>query len=97
MQALLDKLPYSEGNAQTAEFFANRPKYIFAYLDDFMQNGRANFSRARAETQPEQKTPTILQHGATTPILLSAFVVLFVLLGAVYVFQNGGFRKKGGR
>lgn len=97
VQALLDKLPYSEGNAQTAEFFANRPKYIFGYLDDFMQNGRANFMQARAETQPEQKTPTILQHGATTPILLAAFVVLFVLLGAVYVFQNGGFRKKGGR
>ncbi len=96
VQQLIAKLPYSEGNAQTGEFFANRPKYIFGYLDDFMQNGRANFNRAQAEALPEDETPTILQHGATTPLLLAAFAVLFVLLGAVYVHQNGGFHLRNG-
>ena len=98
VQQLLAKLPYQEGNDKTAEFFANRPKYIFGYLDDFMQNGRANYAQASAEAKAERNEPAILQYGTMTLLAIAAFVCLFALLSAIYVFQNGGFRRrKGGK
>ena len=98
VQQLLAKLPYQEGTETMATFFANRPDYIFGYLDDFMQNGRANFERTKAEVQAENPEPALQRYGATTPLILAAFACLCVLLTAMYVHRYGGFRRrKGGK
>ena len=98
VQQLLAEQPYQVGSDTMAAFFANRPDYIFGYLDDFMQNGRANFEQAKAELQAETQEPALLQYGATTPLILGAFVCLSILLTALYIYRNGGFhRRKGGK
>ena len=97
VQQLIAKLPYQEGSGTMAAFFANRPDYIFGYLDDFMQNGRANYDRVKAEAQAENSEPDSQHYNATVPLGLGAFACLFVLLTAIYVYRNGGFRRgKGG-
>ena len=98
VQQLLAMLPYQEGTETIATFFANRPDYIFGYLDDFMQNGRTNYEQATAEVEAESHEPALLRYGATTALILAAFACLCVLLTTIYVLQNSGFRRgKGGK
>ena len=95
---LLEQLPYQEGNDQLAAFFANRPHYIFDYLDDYVHNGSAYYKQVQAEEkEAENDEPALLRHGATAPLALTAFVVLSAVLTTAYIRRNGGLRRgKGG-
>ncbi len=95
VQRLLDALPYQEGNEALSAFFANRPNYIFQFLDDYMIHYAENYQKTTAakeaaEASQEESPFSSLTVGLTLP----AFAVLAIVLVVVYVRQNGGFRRR---
>lgn len=95
--ALLDELPYQEGTEKLADFFVNRPSYIFDYLDDYMQNYSGNYNRVKAEEAAAKNRFHFPLNSGTATVSLLAFSVLSLLLVALYIKNCvGGRRRKGG-
>lgn len=97
--SLLEEQPYREGNDKLAEFFINRPKYIFDYLDDYMLHYDAYYQAKAAECKE-----TATRHAIALPfdsvaatIALVAFVLFSVVLVVLYVKQNSPVRCVKGR
>ena len=95
VQQRLDALVYKEGNEVLSAFFANRPNYIFDFLDDYMIHYAENYQKTtaaneEAEASQEESPFSSLTVGLTLP----AFAVLAIVLVVAYVRQNGGFRRR---
>lgn len=98
--ALLDEQSYQEGNDKLAEFFVNRPTYIFDYLDDYMLNYDTYYQAKAAESEeasPRHAISLPFDSGAATIVLL-VFCIFAVVLVIQYIRQNGLERRgKGGQ
>lgn len=96
VQQRLDALVYQEGNEALSAFFANRPNYIFNFLDDYMIHYAENHEKAIAALQEEEgNTRRIFPlNSGTSIVMIPVFIALAGVLVAVYIRQNGGFRRR---
>lgn len=99
VQSLLEEQPYQEGNDKLAEFFINRPKYIFDYLDDYMLHYDAYYQAklAEGEETATRYAITLPFDSSAATVALLAFVLFSVVLVVLYVKQNSPVRCVKGR
>ena len=95
--ALLDKLPSQEGKDHLADFFVNRPAYIFPDFEAYMQNYLQNYNRAKAEADASKSHFNFPLNSGTASISLAAFSILSIVLVALTIqYYGGNRRRKGG-